>query len=67
MILFYLVNIPTVGDESSRKLKGMAVRKWDKRAADETNGAILPECALWAGRFSKTGHWHKYLFMRSMG
>jgi hypothetical protein len=49
MILFYLVNIPTFGNESSRKLKVAAVKKWDKRTVDEMVGASLPERALWTG------------------
>jgi hypothetical protein len=34
LILFRLVNIPTLGDESSQKQRALAVKKWDKGTVD---------------------------------
>jgi hypothetical protein len=67
LVLFYLVNIPTIGAESSQKPERGAVKKWDKKAVGTMIEAGLPDCAVWRDRFSKTGTWLKCLFMRSMG
>jgi hypothetical protein len=55
LVLFYLVNIPTLGAESSHKSKWGAVKKWDKKAVGAMIGAGLPEYAVRRDQFSKTG------------
>jgi hypothetical protein len=67
LVLFYLVNIPTLGAKSSHKANWGDVKNWDKKTVGTMIEASLPECAVWRDRFSKTGNWLKYLFMRSMG
>jgi hypothetical protein len=67
LILFCLVNIPTIGDESSQKPGVVSVKKWDKGTVDAEVQADLPDYVFWADRFSKTGLRHNRLFMRSMG
>jgi len=58
-----LVNIPTVGDESSQKLGAAAVKKWDKRIVPAMTRSSLPDDAFLSGWFSKTGQRRKRLFM----
>jgi hypothetical protein len=67
LILFCLVNIPTVCDESSQKLGAAAVKKWDKRIVQMMIQSSLPNDAFLSGWFSKTGQRCKRLFMSSMG
>ena len=45
-VLFYLVNIPTLGAESSHKSKWGAVKKWDKKTVGAMVEAGLPECSV---------------------
>ena len=67
MIMFYLVNIPTIRSVSSHDRRGLAVKKWDKRAIGPRCGMSIPNCACFGGRFSKTSQGSKFIGMNEMG
>jgi hypothetical protein len=54
IILFHLINIPTVGARSSPDLTLVDVKKWDKQVARSDLGTGLPRHAIGSVWFSKT-------------
>jgi hypothetical protein len=67
MIMFCLVNIPTIRSVSSHERRGLTVKKWDKRAIGLRCGLSIPNCACLGGRFSKTGRGGKFIGINEMG
>jgi hypothetical protein len=55
VILFRLVNIPTVGTRSCLEEKSCSVKKWDNRIVHQMRRVNLPRLPFRGVLFSKTG------------